>query len=200
MIIDLTKDVQASNNTDLLAGLLSMLVGQPCVKAEFSYGGEFKFHFGGPVPYKHPKLADKKKGAWVLGVRASKWRLLLLNPPLLIEIDWPEELKTATRSSQWKARPPVDEAEVEKATSRLVGQMVMDVQPMPFTLGVGLQIVFADGSNLVICPNPEEDEDPEPLADWELLTPYRARLQVGPGVSWRYLRFQDATGGQAQAS
>src|SRR5437764_1108016 len=75
------KPVESSRDLTLLNRLLSALVGQPFLKAKRSYGGELMLHFGGPVPYTSPKLAGEKKGAWILGTRASGWGLSLPSIP-----------------------------------------------------------------------------------------------------------------------
>src|SRR5262249_34356230 len=56
--------------------------------------------------------------------------------------------------------------------------------------GIGLLILFEDGSSFQVMPRSEPDEtDREaPLADWEMFTPYHTYLRCGPGYSWSYRR------------
>ena len=72
MIIDLGKQVTESRDSKLLNGILRMLIGLPCLKVELSYGDELTAHFGFPLAYNHPRLADEFKGAWILGTRGSR--------------------------------------------------------------------------------------------------------------------------------
>lgn len=194
MIIDLKQEVKASQDIHFLQGLLHALVGQRCLKVELSYGGELMLHLGEPQPYAHPKLADETKGAWILGTRASWWRLLLNNPPLLIE------------------EGDLDGELVEKKTGSLSGTSVVAVEPNLLPLhgvgavrhwgpgtsvptpqsGVVLVVRFSDGSSLVVTPTGELEQEP-PVADWELFTPYHMYLTCGPGPAWSYLRSDVAT-------
>jgi hypothetical protein len=83
-----------------------------------------------------------------------------------------------------------DEAQMERALARMGGMLVTAVQPFAIhaaPVAVGLLLEFANGANLVLCPNPEIDQDEEPLADWELFTPFHTYLRCGPGFVWSYL-------------
>src|SRR6266571_2810184 len=84
MIIDLRNPVAKSKDFGHLQGMLHALAGQPCVKVAKSYGGELTLHFGKPVPYEHPQMADQVHGSWILGTRASSWELFLADRGLII--------------------------------------------------------------------------------------------------------------------
>jgi hypothetical protein len=200
MIFDLTKPVEKSSDLAVLHALLTALLGQRCLKVDLSYGDELMLHIGEPVPYKHPKLADEQKGSWILGTRASGWRLLLNDPPVLIECGWfPDELSElvgpwANDVSRTAERRRSSGEAVEQAARHLAGQTVRSVRPERFPLptpaaaGLGLVVDFAGGSSLAVVPSPERDEGEDPLADWELFTPFHTYLRVGPGLEWAYLR------------
>jgi hypothetical protein len=89
--------------------------------------------------------------------------------------------------------------EIEEKTRQLIGKTILAARPVVFALpgpianGIGLVVNFGVGSNLVIVPSPEPDEDNDPLPDWELFTPFHTYLRVGPGVSWAYLKADTTT-------
>jgi hypothetical protein len=202
MIIDLTAPVQSSRDPVALTAILSALVGQPCLKAGLSYSEELMIHFGAPAAYAHPMFAGEKKGAWILGARASGWRLLLPDPPVIIEAGWhaglhhwPGALGQAIAPARCEH---VGEEKFEQTLARLAGETLSFARPFPLSLlaagGVGLMLGFTNGANLVVCPNPEPDDDGESLADWELFTPYHTYLRCGPGLVWSYLPSDEVAG------
>jgi hypothetical protein len=184
MIIDLKQEVKGSRDFRFLEAVLGALVGQRCLKAELSYGGELMLHVGDPVPYGHPKLADELKGTWILGTRASWWSLLLNDPPFLIE---------SSGLDPGSLEPTLTPDEVEKRAGQLIGSTVVLAEPDLHPLrrsphrGVALFLEFSTRSRLAVVPNGEADEE-NPLADWELFTPYHMYLTCGPGPVWSYLR------------
>ena len=191
--LDLTKPVEPSQNPLILRSLLGTLLGQRCLKVDLSYGDELMLHVGEPISYQHPNLAAEKKGAWILGTRASAWQLLLnQEPPSVIESDeFPARL-----TAEWRLEGNghrVRGEEVEGLARNLAGETITSARPVPFpvppplTKGVGLVVEFTGGSRLVVVPSSEPVEEDEPLADWELFTPYRTYLRVGPGLVWAYL-------------
>jgi hypothetical protein len=203
MILDLTKPIEPSADPAVLHALLTALLGQRCLKADMSYGGELMLHIGEPVPYRHPKLADEQKGSWILGTRASGWRLLLNEPAVLIESGWfPDPWKDLISgegggdAGGMAERSPLNlnGEQIEEKTRLLAGRTILAARtvrlplPLPVAWGIGLIIEFEGGSSLAVVPSPEPDEGDDLLADWELFTPYRTYLRVGPGPVWAYLR------------
>ncbi|MBY0522600.1 MAG: hypothetical protein K2R98_04355 [Gemmataceae bacterium] len=196
MIFDLTHTVEKSDDLHVLSALMTALLGQPCLKVDLSYGDEFMLHVGSPVAYRHPKLANETKGAWILGTRASSWRLLLTNPPLLIEHAMPDLFSppmSAYPVRMGNATVKSSE-EVEKNARPLSGKIISGVHlihwpvPAPMDVGIGFSVDFVGEANLVVLPSPEPDEGDDPVADWELFTPYHTYLRVGPGLTWSYVR------------
>ncbi|HEY7329305.1 MAG TPA: hypothetical protein VH592_16805 [Gemmataceae bacterium] len=187
---DTEATANPSTDPQRIGKKLSVLVGQPFLKGAFSYGREFMFHFGQPMPYSHPSLAGESKGTWILGTRASGWQLLAPFEGKLIEIGWPSELLSGATLAKWTRREEKDESVIEAAVNRLLaGACVMYVQLLPLVFGFGLTITFSNGASLLLCPNPEPDDDPEPLADWELFFTAQHRfLRCGPGRKCPYLR------------
>jgi len=51
--------------------LTASLIGQPLSQVSTSYGDILDLDFGKLNPYKHPKLANLKKGDWILSVVMS---------------------------------------------------------------------------------------------------------------------------------
>jgi hypothetical protein len=193
MFFDLTKAVEASTDRAVLFELLTALVGQRCLKADLSYGEELMLHFGDPVPYAHPKMVDEQKGSWILGSRASSWRILLNDPPAIISSGWPLEQGESFGSPT--EVPVISGEEAEGHARQLAGKTVNAIRPFkvvrlptPVGVGVGLVVEFSDGSDVTIVPSPEVDDSDAPVADWELFTPFHTYLRVGPGLVWSYLR------------
>jgi hypothetical protein len=185
MIVDLSKPVRAATDGEQLKSLVTSIIGQRCLKADLSYGAELMLHLGDPVSYGNKRILDEQKGSWILGTRASSWRLLLTAPPMVIACGWPAEPGTLPR--------PLSGEEVENLTRGLAGQVIHDVTlakwPLPTPVGVGIGVVvkFSGGADLVIVPSSETDGDDDPLPDWELFTPFHMYLRVGPGTVWSYL-------------
>ena len=103
-----------------------------------------------------------------------------------------------TANGQGPAKPEprrLSGVEIEKNAWQLSGKTVLSVVPITFPMaavgeGVGLIVEFAGGSSLAVVPNPEPEPEgtPDPVADWELFTPFHTYLTVGPGAVWSYLR------------
>lgn len=189
MIFDLAKPMQASTDEAFLHALLTTMVGQLCVRVDLSYGDELMLHVGEPLSYAHPKLADEKKGSWILATRASSWRILLSDPPALVEYGWLPPEPTLEKL----ARESIDGTEAERRAAGLEGRVVRDIRllkfqlPTPIGVGMGLVVNFGVRDNLLIVPSPEADLDENPVADWELFTPFHMYLKVGPGLVWSYV-------------
>jgi hypothetical protein len=183
MIIDLREPVAKSSSRGHLRLLLEGLVGQPCVKVAFSYGGELLLHFGDRLPYEHPKMQGKARGSWVLGTRASVWKLFLEASGVLIG-------SPGSEPHDYPNPPRISNEEVEAKARAIAGVWVAGTDPLPTRPGDGyaLLVRFGDGSHLMVLPSPPDEEDAaDPVADWELFTPFGMYLQVGPGPTWSYL-------------
>jgi hypothetical protein len=150
-----------------LNGVLRTLVGQPFLFLRESYADEMKAHFGTQGSYKHPKLAGLPKGSHIVKTRASRWQIDKGdgNVPLV--------------------------GEEQPALSP--GVRVVSAEASPSPDGYILSVRLADGSALVVRPDPDPqmapDEGPIPwqenVGDWELLTP-TGSLRVGPGLAWSW--------------
>ncbi|HBI43338.1 MAG TPA: hypothetical protein DDY78_10850 [Planctomycetales bacterium] len=189
IVIDLKSEVKQSADLHLLEGILGALLGQRCLKVELSYGEELMVHLGDPVPCSSPELADETKGSWILGARASRWTLLLHDPPVLIASNG-QPFADAESAGHQETLP----LEVEKRAEPLIGCNIVTAKAkcifpeIPGCGGIALLLEFNDGSHLTVLPDDEADDDETPLADWELFTPYDMYLACGPGPVWSYAR------------
>lgn len=197
MVLDLREEVQKSTDMKLLSLILQGLAGQKCLGARLSYADELQLHFGEQQQARHPKLAKIIRGSWVLTTRASSWRAWLPRPGFVL-----------TSGMSWE-RPegPINQVSstdlAALVNSKLSGVEVRFVDvgwwqpssPVPPALLLG----FADGSRFELVPDPENMMDRDDLiADWELFTPYKTVLRVGPGPVWSFLRSDKAQSGQVE--
>jgi hypothetical protein len=186
MIVDLTKPVGPTTDPEYLHALVTAIIGQRCFKVDLSYAAELMLHIGDPVSYNNKLLEDEQKGSWILGTRASNWRILLTKPPVIVTSGWWFE--------PGKPLQPISGEEAERITEQLAGQVIQEVMlskwhlPTPVGAGMGVIVNFSAGANLAIAPSPEPDLTEEPMSDWELFTPFHMYLRVGPGMVCSYLR------------
>jgi hypothetical protein len=196
MISDLTKPGKFSGLEGLqdLQEVLVLLVGQPCLKVDLSYGNELLLHLSHPVPYDHPQMADETKGAWMLCTRASGWNLRLNDLPTLIECGLPGSSDSSPLwwKGTWQTdqRQPIKGAEIEQMAKQMAEKTVTAATPFVETpgRGIGVIIKFTDDSSLTVVPSSEPREEEDDFPDWELFTPHHTYLRVGPGLEWRCLR------------
>ncbi len=186
---DRTQDRRGREDLGGLAAAVGSLVGEPLHDLRFSYGGELALHFGSPVPYETKRFGVRYEGSFVLGVRASAWRMNLSNPPLTFFFE-PEDA-----SGEAEASEEVLRSRLVEVASSLKGKRVAWAEPFvqggPHRPrpGFGLAIAMSDGSSFVVLPfGPQEPDD---LADWELFTPFHHLLEAGPGLNWSYRRSDD---------
>jgi hypothetical protein len=190
MLIDLKTPVQKSGDLRLLNTIVSALVGQPFLKAGYTYPESLVLHLGNPVPYTDPKKTVKTKGAWRLKVAASSWQVFLSEPGAIISY------QTVPVSSPSPSAVPIDkEATAAKVTASLGGKTVLAANPLllPESVwkaeGIGALLRFEDGSTVIVWPSQEPDAadiEGEPVPDWELFTSFNMYLRVGPGAEWSY--------------
>jgi len=135
---------------------LSRVLGARLDAARRSYGDELRLHLGQLTTFQSPLLAGKTRGEWLLGTRASQWRLI---QPGTAQID---------RDAAW------DDA----AWHELVGKRVtvLDVTYPDVTLTLG----FETGARFCVPGNGAGDY----LAAWEFFTPDQLVITAGPGRRW----------------
>lgn len=170
--------------------LARQLVGEPVLFGALGHPRELTIHFGPPVEFKGPRGKVLVEGSSVLGAVRSHWRIksapqgmhvadfvFPLNPTELIETE------------------VVSDKAVEDFLGRIGGSTVRHVDVFLTSNGYGLQVGLSDGSVIELFPTPTlfsreygtDEEFPVAPPDWELFTPYKRYLRVGPGSQWAYL-------------
>jgi hypothetical protein len=170
-----------------LAALARQLVGEQVLFGAVSYPRELTVHFGTPVEFKGPKGATLAEGSYVLGAVGSAWAIKSApQGRRVIDYAAPYEphhlllLKT------------ISEPELEDFLGRVGGAIVRDVELFPTAYGYGLRVFLSDGSLIEVFPTEThfeidmDDDIPIQPPDWELFTPYKRYLRVGPGSEWGY--------------
>lgn len=183
--VDLRKIEPHSTDPGLLNVFLLQLVGKPFLQLEVSYGDELMVHFGEPKAYRQKRLAHLVEGAYVLGVRASRWWLAGVEPPMVVLSEPPtnEVRLTLSHKEALEKHPPISPG--AWVTSAVAIPWAPDLAGWGFRLTVS----FSDGAILSIIPNHQRSphDQPADLADWELFTPHHRCLTVGPGLQWTHL-------------
>ncbi len=158
------QEIVRSADLDRLREVVGGIVGQPCWRVHFSYGGELCLHAGERLPYAHPALADKQRGAWILGTRGTAWR-----------VESPDATRATSADEPDQAKARLAPLETASLTAVAIGGD-----------DLSLTVSFDNGWKLCLTPTPEiEGRD---LLLWELFTPERMLLTFGPGKVWSYTR------------
>jgi hypothetical protein len=170
-----------------LFALVRQLIGQPVLFGGMSYPRELTINFGTPVEFKGPRKSTFIEGSYVLGAVGSAWRVSSA----------PQGRSVVNNAGLYSPHPlpmvAITEAELEKFLKQISGTTVRDVDIYPGQMGYTLRIGLSDGSLIEVFPTPDHFEiganDPIPIPppDWELFTPYKRYLRVGPGLQWGYL-------------
>ena len=152
------RTVEQPKDLDELQERLESLRGQRCWRVRHSYGDELRLDFGARRRYENPILARKRRGEWVLGARATPWRLSLTHGG-------------PTDSNDDLTAPCATETDLEGARVMAVRALYPDLT---------LEIDFDNGCRLTVAADSAEPD----LAAWELFTPSGSVLSAGPGRSW----------------
>ncbi len=164
-----------------LLDLAQQLVGEPLLFARRGYPDELKLHLGTPVETPGPKGKTLTRGSYVLGAVASAWAFKIARLGV-----------TILSGGSLAGTAPLPEPKLDEYLAATGGLKVVRVDVLAHPFGYSLSLALSDGSGLHIIPTAEEAESPTdkertPLPDWELFTPYRRFLRVGPGPTWAYL-------------
>lgn len=152
--------------------IMSGLIGKTCWKARLSYGDELSLHFGDKRPYSSPRMAGKYKGSWILGTRATQWRL---DKGHGYGVKAHQQI-VSSESPLEEIRDKIHVLENERVTFLGDAIPLNYFPPSRFCFSNGYQL------SLNICvPN-----DPE-LAYYELFTPNNMLLKVGGATPWSYI-------------
>ena len=187
-------------SSDDLPGLnayLFQLVGEPFRFSRVSYGDELTLHFGDLRPARSPNLQHRLYGAYLLGLRGSRWVLKSGSEPVVI---WTgaELAPEALPAGKLLRNQDLEAGAFLQPEIRVVAASPFVVKPAN---GFGLHLRMSDGSTLLVLPAPPEPEEPgveelPPLAAWELATPL-GLLSVGPGLEWSFIPTKDVPSGRA---
>ncbi len=157
-----THQINSPSDLEPVNNILRQLIGQPWWKAMLSYGDELRLDMGEKQEETNPKLRDREKGAWILGLRTSEWKY---------EINGQEVISSESDSDAIK--------DYFKSMSNLIVTNFSVLEPI-----LGLTLKFSNNGVLTAMPDEDEDE----LAYWELFTPFDTLLEVGPGKTISYKR------------
>lgn len=159
MTTELVQPVTKDTDLQQLKEIIEKVIGEPCWRASLSYGDELSLHIGARVPYSQKSMAGKEKGAWILGTRATAWKL-------------DDTSQTITTSE--------DAPEIVRQKVHLIeGTVITAIESSCPNLD--LTVTFSNGCQLILFPDTQEDSD---LSYWEMFTPYQMILKVGPGAKW----------------
>jgi hypothetical protein len=159
MKIEITQKVQAPADLDGLHDLTRELVGKACWSAKLGYGDELTLDLGGRVPRLPRSVPPKEKGEWVVRARATPW---VIEPA------------------------PGDPSEHDaEALMRMIEGATITAVEIGYP-DLWLEITFSNQCTLSLVPEPDDDEEEDPLAYWELFGPRHAVLEVGPGPRWSF--------------
>jgi len=180
------RQSQSSEEISDLQAHLAQLDGEPFCFLRVSYGDELTLHFGRLHSGISPKTKHRQFGDYVLGVRASRW--LLKSDEFLVA---PADV-LAHSTILPSAFRNITKEELESGTFIGAGSRVLSVTAFVVKQlkAIGLQMVFSDGTALVVLPSERGPDDQEKsgtpeLADWDLLTP-SGQVSAYPGPRWGF--------------
>jgi hypothetical protein len=107
-------------------------------------------------------MTGREKGAWILGTRATQWRL-----------DSPSQTLVSSNDDLEIIRQKVDAIKDSTITGIETHYR-----------NLALTVTFSNEYKLILLPNSKDNVD---LPYWEIFTPYQMVLKVGPGARWSYI-------------
>jgi hypothetical protein len=168
---------------------LMQLVNEPFLFARMSYGDELTLHFGDVLEAKSRKLKDRRHGSHILSFRGSPWIFKAGFHPIM-HTSWGEFVRLAEQPEM----RALTRDDIEKNQFIEPGTRVIHASPYAWkkAASTGVQIQLSDGTTFASIPTPATDEeDPDEVACWELLSPF-GLLKVGPGVKWEFILTKEA--------
>jgi hypothetical protein len=163
MTTNIVKQVTKATDLEQLREIASGIIGETCWRASLSYGDELSLHIGARVPYSQNSLAGKEKGEWILGTRGTPWRLDCVSETLATSEDAPEIIRQKVYAIEGTTITKLETSYPELA----------------------LTVTFDNECKLTLLPSSEDEID---LPYWEIFTPYRMILKIGPSAMWSYTR------------
>ena len=159
MTTNLVQQVRKPTDLEQLREITTKVIGEKCWRANLSYGDELSLHIGARLPYSQKSMTGKEKGSWILGTRGTAWKIDNLSETLVTSEDEPETIRQKISAIEDNIITALETSYPE----------------------LSLVVTFANGYKLRLFPSADEDFD---LPHWELFTPYRTVLKVGPGAMW----------------
>lgn len=160
MKTNLVQKVTTVKDLEGLKEITNEIIGELCWRASLSYGDELMLHIGSKIPYAQKSMVVREKGAWILGTRATAWRI---------------ESATCTLITS------EENAEIAKQKVREIENTKITVFETNYP-DLNLAVVFSNGCKLTLLPDTEDFE----LPYWELFTPDKMLFKVGPDAIWSY--------------
>lgn len=154
--------INQPSDLEQIIQIISSVIGESCWKVSLSYGDELTLHIGERIPYVQKSMVGKEKGSWILGTRATQWR-----------IDSPSETLVTSNDD-----PEIIRQKFDTIKDCHISVIKINSQNLALTL------TFSNGCKLILLPNNEDDID---LPYWEIFTPHHMVLKVGPGTMWSYI-------------
>jgi hypothetical protein len=155
------QKVEKPGDLDKLNEITKGILGEICWRISFSYGDELILDIGQHILYES-KNSWAEEGSWILGTRGTAWRIEAAD-------------KILTTSDE----PP---GVILQKTQNIANSSIIAFETAYPELS--LTVIFGTGHNLLILPSTEDDEFN--LSYWELFTPNKMILEVGPGALWTY--------------
>ncbi len=156
------QQVKTAKDLESLKEITNKLLREPCWKVNLSYGDELTLHIGEKVAYSQKSMAHREKGSWILGTRATWWKIMFTNQTLVTSDE---------------------DSEILNQRIHIIENTKVVAFEIDY-LDLSLSIIFSNEYELVLCPD-KEDFD---LPYWELFTPDQMLLKFGPGSAWSYIR------------
>jgi hypothetical protein len=160
MTSNLIQEISTATDLEQLIKITNRVVGEICWKASLNYGDELNLHIGAKIPYPQKSMAGKEKGAWILGTRATAWRLESGNEIIVSSSDQPEIIKQKVHV-------------IENNSITAFETSYPDLT---------VAVTFSNECKLTLFPDSNDFD----LPYWELFTPDGMLLKVGPGARWSY--------------
>ena len=181
-MIDLAKIRLKSLDEGELASMLTLLVGQPFLSFQISYGDELQIHLGQPITSRRLKTTS---GSYIIGTRASSWsfRSQAKSQFLANSDPGPDGVQVMTHLIDLKV--------IERESFLPQGTAVEAIRIFDTSTGFGFGVSWTDRSEFILFPakltrEDENAEEVDPLADWEVFLPGHRLLSAGPGRQWSY--------------
>jgi hypothetical protein len=93
MTANLIKNINQPSDLEQIIQIISGVIGESCWKVSLSYGDELTLHIGERIPYVQKSMVGKEKGSWILGTRATQWRIDSPSETLVTSNDEPEIIR-----------------------------------------------------------------------------------------------------------